>query len=100
MNRSVRLLNEVLVKRALARATVCGMLLVLSSGVITPYRPAAPSPDLPETFKGTASPENSAQLSTAEFFNDPILNGLIGQALLGNRELKILEEEVQIASNE
>lgn len=100
MNLSVRFLNAAHVKQTLARAIISSLLLVLSSCVIAPYRPAEPSPGVPETFKGEASPENSAQLSTAEFFNDPILNGLIGQALIGNRELKILEEEVQIASNE
>ena len=35
-----------------------------------------------------------------EFFNDPMLTRLIQQALVGNRELKILDEEVQIARNE
>ena len=44
--------------------------------------------------------ENSAQLGIEEFFNDPLLTRLIDQALAGNRELKILDEEVQIASNE
>ncbi|WP_253158191.1 TolC family protein [Stieleria tagensis] len=44
--------------------------------------------------------ENSAQLSQAAFFDDPYLLGLITQALVGNQELKILAEEIQIARNE
>ena len=44
--------------------------------------------------------ENSAQLGVDEFYNDPKLSALIQQAVLGNRELKILDQEIQIASNE
>lgn len=44
--------------------------------------------------------ENSAQLGVDEFYNDPKLTELIQQAVLGNRELKILDQEIQIASNE
>jgi NodT family efflux transporter outer membrane factor (OMF) lipoprotein len=78
------------------------MLLVLPScaHIISPLRSAAPAPDLPATFKGTTSPENSAQLGIAEFFNDPTLTRLLDQALVDNRELRILNEEVQIARNE
>jgi NodT family efflux transporter outer membrane factor (OMF) lipoprotein len=47
-----------------------------------------------------ASPENSAQLGIEEFFNDSTLALLIDQALAGNRELRILNEEVQIARND
>ena len=45
-------------------------------------------------------PENSAQIAIEEFFNDPILRSLIDQALVGNQELKILDEDIQIANNE
>lgn len=100
MNRSVRLLTTTHVRHVLARAIVCSMLLVLSSCVITPFRPAEPGPGLPVAFKGATSSENSAQLGIIEFFNDPILTGLIDQAMVGNRELRILDEEVQIARNE
>src|SRR5262249_23591874 len=55
---------------------------------------------LPETIKGETSPENSSQVPVEEFFNDPMLTGMIHQALVGNQELRILAEEVQIASNE
>lgn len=58
------------------------------------FVPAIP-PDL-----GVNSFENSAQLSWHEFFEDPQLASLIDQALVGNQELKILGEEIQIACNE
>ncbi len=59
-----------------------------------------PGPPLPEDFNGATSPENSAQLGIEEFFNDPMLICLIDQALVGNQELRILNEDIQIASNE
>ncbi len=49
---------------------------------------------------GVISFENSAQVAWCDFFNDPFLTSLIGQALNGNQELKILGEDIQIASNE
>jgi NodT family efflux transporter outer membrane factor (OMF) lipoprotein len=80
------------------------MLLVLPACAIPHLRPAQPGPALPAGFPagfpGATSPENSAQLGIKEFFNDPILTHLIDQALASNRELKILNEEVQIARNE
>jgi NodT family efflux transporter outer membrane factor (OMF) lipoprotein len=76
------------------------MLLVLPSCAIPCLRQADPGPPLPATFNGVASPDNSAQLGIEEFFNDTILTRLIDQALATNRELLILNEEVQIARNE
>jgi NodT family efflux transporter outer membrane factor (OMF) lipoprotein len=55
---------------------------------------------MPESFNGATSPDNSALLSLDEFINDPLLTSLIDQALVGNQELKILEQEIQIANNE
>ncbi|MCA9108637.1 MAG: TolC family protein [Planctomycetaceae bacterium] len=43
---------------------------------------------------------NSSNLTWWEFFGDPILANLIDQALVGNQELKILNEEIWIANNE
>ena len=57
-------------------------------------------PDLPADANEATCSENSAQLGIEEFYNDPLLTGLIQQALADNRELKILNEEVQIARNE
>ena len=51
-------------------------------------------------FKGTTSSDNSSQLTIEEFYQDPTLTWLIDQAVASNRELKVLNEDVQIASNE
>ncbi|WP_231936419.1 TolC family protein [Bythopirellula polymerisocia] len=68
-----------------------------------------PSPEeLPPSFDSDTtsllelpdSCENSAQLSFCQFFDDPVLTSLIHQALAGNQELKILTEDIRIASNE
>ena len=40
------------------------------------------------------------RLTIEEFYQDPTLTCLIDMAVAGNRELKVLNEEVQIASNE
>lgn len=93
-------------KRVIARAIACsGMLLVLSSCQIPNLRGPQPAPEVPQAYAGAAgvgatSSENSSQLRIDEFFNDPLLLDLIDQALANNRELRILDEEVQIASNE
>src|SRR5437588_12049643 len=104
MNLSLRFCNTRQVERVLARAIACSMLLVLPSCAIPPLRPPAPAPDLPPSFPpgfpGANSTEYSAQVGLEEFFNDPMLMCLIDQALAGNQELRILNEEVQIARNE
>jgi NodT family efflux transporter outer membrane factor (OMF) lipoprotein len=46
------------------------------------------------------STQNSAQIGWREFFNDPMLAGLIDRALAGNQELKIRNQEVRISNNE
>jgi NodT family efflux transporter outer membrane factor (OMF) lipoprotein len=76
------------------------LLLLLPSCGIPPLRVAQPGPPLPPDFNGASSPDNSSRLGPAEFFRDPTLTCLIGQALAGNRELKILDEEVRVAGNE
>ncbi|TWT73890.1 TolC family protein [Allorhodopirellula solitaria] len=49
---------------------------------------------------GPSSLQNSSMLGWHEFFADANLSDLIGQAMLGNQELKILAEDIQIAHNE
>ncbi len=101
MNLSVRFSNAKQMKHVIARAIACGiMLLVLPSCGIPPLRHPEPGPGLPTDFNGAASPENSAQLGIEEFYNDRMLTCLIEKALVDNRELKVLNEEVQIAGNE
>ena len=55
---------------------------------------------LPETFNGQVNWENSACVELHEFFNDPLLTGLVDQALVDNQELKILAQDIRIANNE
>lgn len=114
MNISMRFANATYVKRLVARGFLCGALLVLPSCGIPLLRHPEAGPDLPPSYHGATrfgpdqpkhinedpNAENSAQLGIDEFFTDPMLIGLIEQALLNNRELKILDEEVRIASNE
>lgn len=128
MNLSVSFSNTERLKHVLARALACSMLLVLPACGIPNLRQAEPGPDLPAGFKsativengatdsnvlpqprvltpntpppGATSSESSSQLGIEEFYNDPVLTGLIHEALAGNRELRILNEEVQIARND
>lgn len=100
--------------RVIARMAVCSVLLVLPSCTIPCLRSAQPAPEMPADFDrasrtnsndppGVAEgdpTENSSRMSVEEFFHDPVLSSLIDQAIFGNRELKILNEEVQIARNE
>lgn len=101
MNHSVRFSNARHMKHAIARAIACSiMLLVLPSCGIPPLRKAEPPPSLPETLNGATNSENSSQLTIEEFYRDPMLTCLINTAVANNRELKVLNEDVQIASNE
>ncbi|MCA9260580.1 MAG: efflux transporter outer membrane subunit [Planctomycetales bacterium] len=61
---------------------------------------AKKSPSLPDTYEGEVDAYNSAAIGWCEFFGDPILTGLISDAMVGNQELRILEQEVRIANNE
>src|SRR6476646_1510895 len=99
MNHSMRFSVTTYAKQILARAIICIMLLILPSCCLPQLRQAECGPDLPASFNGVTSLDNSAQLGINEFFNDPILTQLIEQGLANNRELKILNEEVQVASN-
>ncbi len=66
-----------------------------------PKIPADNIPTVPSDMNfGNSSLDNSAQVAMSAFFNDPFLVGLINEALVGNQELKILSENIQIASNE
>lgn len=91
--------------RVTIRAVACSVALILPSCGIPSLRPAMPGPDLPanyhgEAISGAASLENSSRLGIDEFFNDPILTQMISQALAGNQELRILDQEIEIANNE
>ncbi|WP_227254799.1 TolC family protein [Frigoriglobus tundricola] len=93
-----------------ARAITCALLLVLPSCQIPSLRLSEPGPGLPANYDaannsaspnpGATSTENSSQLGIEEFYNDPILSNLIVQGLVNNRELKALDQEVQVARSE
>jgi NodT family efflux transporter outer membrane factor (OMF) lipoprotein len=102
MNLSVRFSNAKHTQRVIARAIACSMLLLVLSGchLLPDLRRAEPGPGLPASLNGATSSENSAELGIDEFYHDPKLTSLIHLALVGNRELRILNEDVQIAQNE
>lgn len=86
--------------RTVAIATA-GLILGLVSGCRIPALcgPEAGRP-MPDHFNGVVTPDNSAHYGVGEFFNDPVLTGLLYEGLAQNQELKIRNQEVQIASNE
>ncbi|MDY3562835.1 TolC family protein [Gemmata sp. JC673] len=115
--------------RVLTRAVSCCLFLVLPSCRIPNLRQADAGPSLPPAFNTPAvealpvaaaiaaaggpavavagvshpvppQPDSSARLGVAEFYNDPVLTRLVDQGLVTNQELKILEEDVQIARAE
>lgn len=87
-------------RRALATAAACTTILLLPACQIPKLRNPQQTAVLPATFNGAADAASSAQLHVEEFYQDPILSRLACLAVTNNRELKILEEEVQIARNE
>jgi NodT family efflux transporter outer membrane factor (OMF) lipoprotein len=87
-------------QRSIFQAMACGLLLLLTGCQLPALRGAARTPPVPPDFGGRTSPASSATLGIDEFFDDPVLTQLICQGLASNQELKILNEEVQIAGNE
>ena len=82
-------------------ALVLGVLLVLPSCGIPKLQQAEPARAAAGHLQ-RQSPAATTRRSSggAEFFNDPHLTGLIDQALAGNQELKILNEDIRIANIE
>jgi outer membrane protein, multidrug efflux system len=101
MKLSVRLSNVKQMKHVVARAIACSMLLVLPA-CLPALRNPVPAPAPPETFRGATSTDNTSQVKIEEFYTDPLLICLVHQAFSveGNRELKILNEDVQVSRNE
>lgn len=105
MKSSVRTLSTKYQQNAVATAIACGVLLALPGclPVLRPPLPAASVPQyffLPQNFQGATGSESSSQIPINEFFKDPKLTSLVDQALVGNQQLKILAEDIQIANNE
>lgn len=87
-------------KCAIAAAFLCTMLATLPGCGIPKLRNPLAARELPDTFNGEISSENSAQVGIDEFFSDPVLVNLIDQGLSGNLQLKMLAENIEIANNE
>jgi outer membrane protein, multidrug efflux system len=102
MNLLARFSNAKQMKHVIASAIVCSMLLSVLPGchLLPVLRHPEPAPRLPDSINGTNNLENSAELGIEDFYNDQALRIWIHQALVNNRELKILNEDVQIAQNE
>lgn len=100
MNHIVRSADTTRKKHPVATAIVCAILLVLPGCGIPKLRNHEAGRELPDSFIGEDSAENSSQVGFDQFFNDPLLTNLIEQGLAGNQQLKILGEEIEIANNE
>jgi len=110
MTLSVRLPSVDRLPRAAAVSLACVALLALPACRIPGLRPAEAGAVLPGEYAAAANPaaavaaastaESSAQLGIDEFYNDPLLTGLIRQAAANNRELKVLDQEIEVARNE
>jgi len=72
MNRLARFSNTKHKKQAIAMAIACSMLLVRPS-CIPNLRPAEPEPDLPASFNGATSSENSSQSRNPLLKSQPAL---------------------------
>src|SRR5262245_9960428 len=81
-------------------AVITSFMLVLPSCCIPKLCCPESGKPLPDTYNGKTDADNSAQLRWCDFFNDPTLIDLINQALAGNQELKIRNQDVRIANNE
>jgi multidrug efflux system outer membrane protein len=55
---------------------------------------------VPADFNGTSTADSSARLRVEEFFTDPLLVSLIGEAVANNLDLKILAQDIDIAAFE
>ncbi|HUQ72206.1 MAG TPA: TolC family protein, partial [Planctomycetaceae bacterium] len=82
-------------------AAIAAILLLLASGCRIPSLCGPDArPHLPDDFSGATSPDNSSHVTINEFFDDPALTQLLVEGLAQNQELKIRNQEIQIASNE
>lgn len=87
-------------QRARSLAVGIGVLLAMPGCCIPGLQKADSAAPLPCDYNGVATPDSSAVIGWQEFFDDPVLAGLIDQALAGNQELKIINQRVQIANFE
>ncbi|VTS03076.1 TolC family protein [Tuwongella immobilis] len=87
------------------RLAFCGIVVATPACHLPSLRGPLPGPAIPETVTQSAIPagsptENSANFSVDEFFHDSRLSSLIHEGLANNQELRIVQEEIQVARNE
>ena len=108
MNFSLRFPEARRERRSVAGTIVCGVLLLLPSCQLPRLRQAEPAAIVPVGFNasdnsnatGPSDADSSAKVGVEDFFSDPALTRLIQESLVGNRELKVLEEDIEIARYE
>jgi multidrug efflux system outer membrane protein len=77
--------------------------IVFGSGgcQIPGLRPSVSGAVFPERFPtGESTAPATAKLSVEEYYIDPVLTQLVQEGLQGNLELKMLDEEIQVAGSE
>lgn len=100
MNLSMKPSNVDLKKHVLLTMIACCLMVILPGCGIPQLRHPNMTRDLPVSFNGMDSTDNSSRTGFDEFFEDPVLTGLINDGLNGNLQLKMLAEDIQIANNE
>ncbi len=85
---------------SLSTALFSGLLLAVPACNLPCLQKPTPGAAMPDTFNGRVDQENSACMDLHQFFNDPLLTGLVDQAMFDNQELKILAQDIRIANNE
>ena len=107
MNRRLTSTNTPFKNHILSAAVVASLVLIFPGCRIPQLQGPDPAHPTPERFNAPASvessdqlDENSACVSVDEFFDNPVIVSLIDEALVNNQELKILNQEIQIAQNE
>ena len=91
----------------LSASIVASLVLIIPGCRIPQLQQPEPAHETPDRYNGPASmesttqlDENSACVSIDEFFDNPVIVSLIDEALINNQELRILNQDIQIAQNE
>ncbi len=97
---SIRYSTSKIKRLAFWPTVISSLMFLLTSCKIPCLQDADEGPGMPDTFNGSYDETNSAELDFAVLFDDPMLSGLIDQAMVDNQELKILAQDIDIANNE
>ncbi len=107
MNLLLTSTNSKLKNFVVATTIVFSLVLVIPGCRIPQLQGPEPAHETPDRYNAPSSvesttqlDENSACVSVDEFFDNPVIVSLIDEALINNQELKILNQEIQIAQNE